>query len=375
MKKQKRIIVAMSGGVDSSVAALILKNQDYEVIGVTMRLWSLDRDNVPKSNKRCCSVEDTDDAKSVCQILGIKHYVMNFEEPFQEHVVNYFVKEYESVRTPHPCLACNDKIKFDFLLRKALFLEADYIATGHYAKIKSNNGIYELHRGKDNNKDQSYVLFNLSQKELSKLLLPVGEYTKNEIRDLALEYKLPVANKPDSQDICFIPNGNYREFVENRIKKNPGKTINTAGENIGEHPGVHFFTIGQRRKLGLKDNFNEALYVTKIDADKNEITLGSESELYKTRLYASKINFISGIIPDNSIKVNVKIRYKSQMSPATLSANLNNAIIDFDEPQRAITPGQPAVFYQNDKVVGGGIIETVPENLELKNENILVHKS
>ena len=375
MKKQKRIIVAMSGGVDSSVAALILKNQDYEVIGVTMRLWSLDRDNVPKSNKRCCSVEDTDDAKSVCQILGIKHYVMNFEEPFQEHVVNYFVKEYESGRTPHPCLACNDKIKFDFLLRKALFLEADYIATGHYAKIKSNNGIYELHRGKDNNKDQSYVLFNLSQKELSKLLLPVGEYTKNEIRDLALEYKLPVANKPDSQDICFIPNGNYREFVENRIKKNPGKTINTAGENIGEHPGVHFFTIGQRRKLGLKDNFNEALYVTKIDADKNEITLGLESELYKSRLYASKINFISGTPPANSMKVNVKIRYKSHMSPATVNINSNYVIIDFDEPQRAITPGQPAVFYQDNKLVGGGIIETAPEKTQIKNENIPVHKN
>jgi len=374
MKNKKRVVVAMSGGVDSSVAALILKNQGYEVIGVTMRLWSIDRDNVPQSNKGCCSIEDTDDAKSVCQILGIKHYVMNFEKPFQEHVVNYFIKEYESGRTPHPCLACNDKIKFDFLLKKALFLDADYISTGHYAKIIPRNDTFELHRGKDTNKDQSYVLFNLSQFELEKLLLPIGEYTKKEIRELALKYKLPVADKPDSQDICFIPNGNYREFVQKRIVNNPGRIININGDQIGEHSGVHFFTIGQRRKLGLKDNFNDPLYVIKIDADKNEITLGAESELYKSNLYASKINFISGIYPNDSIKVNVKIRYKSSMSPATVNIKSNYANIDFDEPQRAITPGQPAVFYQEEKLIGGGIIETVPNPTLTKNESIPLYK-
>ena len=216
----------MSGGVDSSVAALLLHRQGYDVVGVTMRLWGLERDDVPAANKRCCSVEDVDDARRVCHAIGVPHYFVNFEKEFQSHVIDYFVQEYDRGRTPHPCLACNDKIKFDFLLRRAMFLDADYIATGHYGRVRQNpDGHYELLKGVDASKDQSYVLFTLGQSELSRLLLPVGEYRKEEIREIAAESGLLVADKPDSQEICFIPNNNYREFVAERVKPQTGQPV------------------------------------------------------------------------------------------------------------------------------------------------------
>ena len=353
-----RVIVAMSGGVDSSVAALLLKEQGYEVIGVTMRLWTLEREDLPRLSKRCCSVEDVDDARRVCQVIGAPHYVLNFEREFQSHVVDYFVREYDRGRTPHPCLACNDKIKFDFLLRRAMFLEADYIATGHYARIRRNGAGLKLLRGVDEGKDQSYVLFTLTQAELGRLLLPVGEYTKDRIRELAAEAALPVAGKPDSQEICFIPDDNYRKFVGDRTKPRPGEIIDTEGRVLGTHPGVHFFTVGQRRGLRLNGNAETPRYVLSIDADENRVVVGEEEELYRSSVWASQVNFCSGDSPEVPLEVTVKIRYKAGPSAATVTPRGDWAEVRFHEPQRAVTPGQAVVFYRGDELLGGGIIET-----------------
>ena len=352
-----RVIVAMSGGVDSSVAALLLKNQGYEVIGVTMRLWTVERDDLPTLSKRCCSVEDVDDARRVCQTIGARHYVLNFEREFQEHVVDYFCREYERGRTPHPCLACNDKIKFDFLLRRAMFLEADYIATGHYARIRQNGAGLKLLKGLDGKKDQSYVLFTLSQKELGRLLLPVGEYPKERIRQIAAEAGLPVADKPDSQEICFIPDGDYRKFVGQRTKPKSGHMVDIDGAVLGPHPGVQFFTIGQRRGLGLAGNTGSPMYVVKIDPNSNQITLGPEEALFRSDLWASGMYFTSGKTPVGPLDVTAKIRYKASESPATLTPRGEWAEVRFKEPQRAVTPGQAVVFYDGEEIVGGGIIE------------------
>ena len=358
-----RVIVAMSGGVDSSVAALLLKEQGYEVTGVTMRLWTVERDDVPPSSKRCCSVEDVEDARRVCQAIGAPHYVLNFEREFQKHVVDYFCQEYERGRTPHPCLACNDKIKFDFLLRRAMFLEADYIATGHYARIRPNGTGLKLLKGADGNKDQSYVLFTLTQREMGRLLLPVGEYPKERIRQLAAEAGLPVADKPDSQEICFIPDGDYRKFVGERSTPRPGPMVHTDGTVLGSHPGVQFFTVGQRRGLGLPGNTGLPMYVVKIDAEANQVTIGREEELYRTELWASRMSFLSGQPPDGPLEVTAKIRYKASESPATLLARGEWAEVRFREPQRAVTPGQAVVFYKGDELVAGGIIELEPAAL------------
>ena len=352
-----RVIVAMSGGVDSSVAALLLKRQGYEVIGVTMRLWTVERDDLPRLNKRCCSVEDTDDARRVCQVIGVPHYVLNFEREFQTHVVDYFCAEYDRGRTPHPCLACNDKIKFDFLLRRAMFLDADYIATGHYARVHPNGAGLKLLKGADGNKDQSYVLFTLTQRELRRLLLPVGEHPKAAIRQLAAEAGLPVADKPDSQEICFIPDGDYRKFVGERHKPRPGEIVDTDGTLLGRHPGIHFFTIGQRRALGLSDNSGVPRYVVNIEPRTNRVVVGTENELYRDRFWASGVNFVPGTQPDGPIQITAKIRYKSSASRATVVPHGEWAEVRFDEPQRAITAGQAVVFYDGEEVMGGGIIE------------------
>ena len=352
-----RVIVAMSGGVDSSVAALLLKEQGYEVIGVTMRLWTVKRSDGPPLSKRCCSVEDVDDARRVCQTLGVPHYTLNFEREFQEHVVDYFCREYDRGRTPHPCLACNDKIKFDFLLRRAMFLEADYIATGHYARVRRNGAGFKLLRGMDEKKDQSYVLFTLTQEELGRLLLPVGEQPKEQVRQLAADAGLAVADKPDSQEICFIPDGDYRRFIGERVKPRPGQLVDGSGTVLGPHPGVQFFTVGQRKGLGLPGNTGEPMYVVKLDPDRNEVVLGPSEDLYRRDLWASGVTFTAGVAPAGPVEVSAKIRYKASEAPATLLSHGEWAEIRFKEPQRAVTPGQAVVFYQGDEVTGGGIIE------------------
>lgn len=352
-----RAIVAMSGGVDSSVAALLLTQQGYEVIGVTMRLWSVEQSDAPPKSKRCCSVEDVEDARRVCDAIGARHYFMNFEREFQKHVVDYFVREYERGRTPHPCLACNDKMKFDFLLRRALFLDADFIATGHYARIRTQRGRHRLLKGIDARKDQSYVLFTLTQPELERLRLPVGEYQKESIRRIAEDAGLPVAGKPDSQDICFIPDGDYRRFVSDRTHAAPGELVDTAGNVLGEHPGIQFFTIGQRRGLRLNGNAASPRYVVDIDAESNKITVGTEEGLFRTRLWASSVSFISGSPSLRPLDVTAKVRYKASESPATICQDGEWLRIDFDEPQRAVTPGQAVVFYDGEELIGGGIIE------------------
>ena len=352
-----RVVVAMSGGVDSAVAALLLSREGYEVIGVTMRLWTVESESSYASSKRCCSVEDVEDARRVCQTIGVPHYVMNFEREFQSHVVDYFCREYDRGRTPHPCLACNDKIKFDFLLRRAMFLDADYIATGHYARIRPNGTGKKLLKGLDGGKDQSYVLFTLTQGELERLLLPVGEYAKDRIRAIAADAGLPVADKPDSQDICFIPDGDYRKFVGQRTKPKSGHLVDADGAVLGPHPGVQFFTIGQRRGLGLAGNTGSPMYVVKIDPNSNEITLGPEEALFRSDLWASRMYFTSGKTPVGPLDVTAKIRYKASESPATLTPRGEWAEVRFKEPQRAVTPGQAVVFYDGEEIVGGGIIE------------------
>ena len=358
-----RVIVAMSGGVDSSVAALLLSREGYDVVGVTMRLWTVEREDAPRQNKRCCSVEDVDDARRVCQTIGVPHYVMNFEREFQSHVVDYFCREYDRGRTPHPCLACNDKIKFDFLLRRAMFLDADYIATGHYARVEADEAGKRLLKGVDGRKDQSYVLFTLGQRELDRLMLPVGVYAKDRIRAIAAEAGLPVADKPDSQDICFIPDGDYRKFIADRGRPTPGEIVDSGGSVIGQHPGVQFFTVGQRRGLRLPANPGVPMYVVEIDAEGNRVVVGCESELYRSSLFASRLNFPSGKTPTTPLDVTAKIRYKASEAPASLLPGDGWAEVRFEEPQRAVTPGQPVVFYQGDELVAGGIIELQPPSL------------
>jgi tRNA-specific 2-thiouridylase len=296
--QKKRVVVAMSGGVDSSVAALLLAKQGHDVIGITLRLSTIDQANASQNKRSCCSIEDIDDARRVCNNIGAPHYVINAEAAFEKHVINYFVNEYQTGRTPHPCIACNDKIKFDFLLQRAIALNADAIATGHYArKFTDTNGIHHLYRSVDPTKDQSYVLFGLNQVQLNHLMFPVGNLEKSEIRRLATEANLHNAEKPDSQDICFIPQGNYREFLMKRIQPTPGNIIDLDGNIIGEHKGIEFYTVGQRRNLGI--NSQNPLYVLSINPSNKEITVGPEASLLDTSFEINNVNWISGFSPKN----------------------------------------------------------------------------
>ena len=352
-----RVVVAMSGGVDSSVAAWLLHRQGYEVIGVTMRLWSADDSAITPDHQGCCSVEDVADARRVCQLIGAPHYFLSFEREFRAHVMDYFVAEYQRGRTPHPCIACNDRVKFDFLLQRARFMEADYVATGHYARIQrdASSGHHRLLKGVDAGKDQSYVLFNLTQETLASVLFPVGEYTKEEIRSMAHEARLPVAGKPDSQEICFIPQGDYREFLRGRVEPQPGELVDTQGRTVGTHPGIEFFTVGQRRGLGVATG--DRRFVVRVEPDTRRVVLGTADDLLQDRVRVARVNYVSGAAPAGPLPVTAKLRYMAPASPAILRSTGQEAVLDFEMPQRAVTPGQAAVFYNGDELLGGGFIE------------------
>jgi len=352
---KKRVIVAMSGGVDSSVAAALLLRQGYDVIGATMRLWTLEDTEAPPPHRRCCSVDDSEDARAVCDTLGIPHYVLNFEREFAATVVDYFCREYQRGRTPNPCLACNEHVKFRPLLAKALALEADYLATGHYSRIERNGHGYELWRAKDETKDQSYVLYVLGQEELSRLLFPLGGYTKAEVRRIAAELGLQVADKPDSAEICFIPRGGYRQFLEARFPQRPGDIVDGGGRVLGRHQSIGGYTVGQRRGLPARGG-REPLYVLGLNSVDNTVTVGRDDELLSDVLWAEDVSFVSGEAPSGPLETEAKIRYRSEPAPAVLTVAEGRAEVRFRRPQRAITPGQAVVFYQGPRVLGGGII-------------------
>ena len=349
----KRVIVAMSGGVDSAVAAGLLVREGYDVVGITMRLWSRDDAEGRLHQKRCCGVEDIDDARAAADVLGIPHYVLNLEDEFNRKVVDYFVGEYERGRTPNPCLACNEHVKFRALLDRAVALDADYLSTGHYARVCHTDGASELHRAVDDSKDQSYVLYTLQQAELRRLLFPVGDYPKTEIRRLALEMSLPLHDKPDSAEICFVPGNDYRAFLAERLPQRPGDIVDREGAVVGAHDGVAGYTIGQRKGIGA---FGGKRFVTEIDPEFNVITIGGEEDLLAQRLWTETPSWVDGRPPADEFDAMVKVRYKSPPAAARVRLADGSLDIEFERPLRAVTPGQAAVLYDGDRVIGGATI-------------------
>ncbi len=364
MKEQKTVVVAMSGGVDSSVAALLLHEQGYRIIGITMKLWDYEEvgGNINQESG-CCSLSSFNDAREICVSMGVPHYILNFSREFHKEVVEDFIDEYLAGRTPNPCVQCNTKIKWKTLVEKAEEPGADYIATGHYARTMFNTSTnrYELHKAKDRKKDQSYALWGIRQSSLAKTLFPLGELTKPEVRDLARKYDLSTAEKKESQEICFIPDNNYHRLLKTvypDLDKNvgKGKMIDVQGNNVGQHQGYPFYTIGQRKGLG--GGFSEPVYVVDINAEKNNITIGNKNALYCEKFIVDQINLVSQERIDQAIKAHVKIRYNDEGHPSTLHPLKDGKIhIKFDTPQLAVTPGQSAVFFSGEKIIGGGIIE------------------
>ena len=350
-----RVVVAMSGGVDSSVAAALLVEQGYDVIGIMMRLWS--EPNATAENK-CCSVEAVDDARSVAAQLGIPFYLLNFESVFKQWVVDFFTQEYKAGRTPNPCLACNRHIRFRFLLQHALSLGAEAMATGHYARVDHVDGRYRLLKGVDAAKDQSYVLHMLGQQELARTMFPLGGLTKPQVRLMAAERGLPVASKHDSMELCFLADNNYRRFLQEHAPDAlvPGPIVTPAGQTLGQHQGLPLYTIGQRKGLGI--TASQPLYVLGTDPARNAVVVGDDRALYHETLRVRSVSWTADAPPDEPLPVQVKIRYKAEGAPATVTPLADGrAEVRFAEAQRAITPGQGAVFYQGDEVLGGGIIE------------------
>jgi tRNA-uridine 2-sulfurtransferase len=385
MYEAATIAVAMSGGVDSSTVAAMLRSEGRNVIGLTMQLWNQRRlaghAGMPESVQgRCCSIDDVYDARRVAETLGIPYYVVNHEERFERDVVRPFVEEYLAGRTPIPCSLCNNHLKFDQLLVVARQIGADHIATGHYAQVAfdEERNRWLLKRPTDHAKDQTYFLFGLTQEQLSHTLFPLGGMTKPEVRELARQHRLVIAEKPDSQEICFVPGGDYKRFLEAYLSEQgsaeqgsakagisgekispemlAGEMVTTDGRVIGEHSGVHNFTVGQRKGLGVATG--SPLYVIQIKNDTKQVVVGNDEELYSRTLHARRVNLISTDELREPVRVAVKIRHKHQPAPAVIEADgPDGIVVTFDEPQRAITPGQAAVFYDGDIVVGGGWIE------------------
>ncbi|MBM3763651.1 MAG: tRNA 2-thiouridine(34) synthase MnmA [Acidobacteria bacterium] len=369
MPENSKIAVAMSGGVDSSVVAGMMARGDAPVVGLTMQLWNQRRlpeiANEGATGGRCCSLDDVYDARYVAQLLKIPYYVVNLEDRFEKHVVKPFVEDYIAGKTPIPCTLCNNFIKFEHFLEMADGIGAEKIATGHYARIRFDepSGRWQLLRSVDASKDQTYFLWGLTQEQLSRTLFPLGGMVKTDVRQLAMDLGLPVAEKPDSQEICFVPNGDYAAFIEAYFKEQgittdvtSGDIVDRDGKKLGKHEGVHHFTVGQRR--GLNVAVGEPLYVIETNPATRQVTVGSGDALMKKQFRVGEVNWISLASPTESVRAEVRIRNRHQPAWATIRpVGLTEAEVEFDVPQRAVTPGQGAVFYQGDVVAGGGWIE------------------
>jgi len=369
MPAPRTIAVAMSGGVDSSTVAAMLRADGHNVVGLTMQLWNqrrlAGREGMPEAvTGRCCSLDDVYDARRVAETIGIPYYVVNHEDRFERDVVRPFVQEYLSGRTPIPCSLCNNHLKFDQLLVVAQQIGAEAVATGHYARVDFDepNGRWLLKRPADRSKDQTYFLFGLTQDQLSRTLFPLGGMTKPEVRDLARKHGLALAEKPDSQEICFVPGGDYKRFLDaylgeqgESLPDTAGELVTADGRVIGEHTGIHNFTVGQRKGLGIATG--SPLYVLQIKGDQRQVVVGEQENLYSKTLVAKRTNLISVNDLYEPMRVSVKIRHRHEPAPAMIQKTAENGIlVTFDEPQRAVTPGQAAVFYDGDVVVGGGWI-------------------
>lgn len=354
---KKKVVVGMSGGVDSSVTAYLLKEQGYEVIGMTMQIW---QEGAPEdSDGGCCGLSAVDDARRVCQKLDIPHYVVNFRNDFRKHVIDYFLDEYQNARTPNPCIACNRYVKWESMLQKALQIGADYIATGHYARIikDETTGRYTLRQSKSLAKDQTYALYNLTQHQLAHTLMPLGDYTKDEVRAIAKEIGLGVATKPDSQEICFVPDNNYAKYIEEETGEKPieGNFVDKDGKVLGKHKGIIHYTIGQRKGLGL--SLGKPGFVQRINQETNEVVIGDNEDLFETTVTANKVNFMPFEHLEGEMHCLGKIRYNQVAQPCTIKMIDKDTIMcTFDEKQRAITPGQALVLYDEDRLIGGGTI-------------------